>query len=60
VAGCAHEAGTYRFGVDPVIVVLDVSCRARDVGSHHAFEGGLLAGDGAVNPAPGALGAEPS
>ena len=27
VAGCAHQAGTCRFGTDPATSVLDADCR---------------------------------
>jgi choline dehydrogenase-like flavoprotein len=28
LAGCAHQAGTCRFGTDPATSVLDVNCKA--------------------------------
>ncbi|HXW32539.1 MAG TPA: GMC oxidoreductase [Acidimicrobiales bacterium] len=31
VAGCAHQAGTCRFGLDPSASVLDVNCKAHEV-----------------------------
>ena len=30
VAGCAHQAGTARFGTDPGTSVLDVNCKAHE------------------------------
>lgn len=34
IAGVAHQAGTVRFGTDPATSVLDVDCRAHEVGDH--------------------------
>src|SRR4029078_8377406 len=31
VAGCAHQAGTCRFGTDPATSALNVDCRAHEV-----------------------------
>ena len=31
VAGCAHQAGTCRFGTDPAASVLDVDCKAHEL-----------------------------
>ena len=31
VAGCAHQAGTCRFGTDPETSVLDVNCKAHEL-----------------------------
>ena len=31
VAGCAHQAGTVRFGTDPATSVLDTNCKAHEV-----------------------------
>ena len=31
VAGCAHQAGTCRFGTDPATSVLDADCRAHEL-----------------------------
>ena len=31
VAGCAHQAGTCRFGTDPATSVLDTDCKAHEL-----------------------------
>src|SRR6185295_13227611 len=31
IAGCAHQAGTVRFGTDPATSVLDTDCKAHEV-----------------------------
>src|SRR5262249_18478981 len=38
VAGCAHQAGTCRFGDDPATAGLDVDCRARAVGNLYVVD----------------------
>jgi GMC oxidoreductase len=57
VAGCAHEAGTYRFVADPAGLVLDVNWLTQEVGNLHALGAGLFPGVGTMNPALIAIGA---
>jgi choline dehydrogenase-like flavoprotein len=57
VAGCAHQAGAYRFGADPAGLVPDVNRRAHEAGTLHACDAGLFPGVGAVKPALIAIGA---
>lgn len=51
VAGVAHQAGTCRFGLDPVTSVLDVNCRAHDVDNLYVVDTSFFPSIGAVNPA---------
>jgi choline dehydrogenase-like flavoprotein len=51
VAGCAHQAGTCRFGVDPHISVLDPDCRAHEVDNLYVVDTSFFPSIGAVNPA---------
>ena len=51
VAGCAHQAGTTRFGTDPETAVLDVNCKADEVDNLYVVDTGFLPSIGAVNPA---------
>ncbi|QWZ08717.1 GMC family oxidoreductase [Nocardioides panacis] len=51
VAGCAHQAGTVRFGTDPATSVLDVSCKAHEVDNLYVVDTGFFPSIGAVNPA---------
>jgi choline dehydrogenase-like flavoprotein len=51
VAGCAHQAGTVRFGADPATSVLDVNCRAHEVDNLYVVDTSFFPSIGAVNPA---------
>ena len=51
VAGCAHQAGTCRFGTDPATSVLDVDCRAHEVENLYVVDTSFFPSIGAVNPA---------
>jgi choline dehydrogenase-like flavoprotein len=51
VAGCAHQAGTCRFGADPKSSVLDTDCRAHEVDNLYVVDTSFFPSIGAVNPA---------
>jgi choline dehydrogenase-like flavoprotein len=51
VAGCAHQAGTCRFGTDPATSVLDVNCQAHELDNLYVVDTGFFPSIGAVNPA---------
>src|SRR5438874_3100517 len=51
VAGCAHQAGTTRFGTDPATSVLDVNCRAHELDNLYVVDTSVFPSIGAVNPA---------
>jgi choline dehydrogenase-like flavoprotein len=51
VAGCAHQAGTCRFGTDPGTSVLDTECRAHEVDNLYVVDTSFFPSIGAVNPA---------
>jgi choline dehydrogenase-like flavoprotein len=51
VAGCAHQAGTCRFGTDPATSVLDENCRAHEVDNLYVVDTSFFPSIGAVNPA---------
>ena len=51
VAGCAHQAGTVRFGHDPDTSVLDVNCKAHEVDNLYVVDTSFFPSIGAVNPA---------
>src|SRR4051794_19966742 len=51
VAGCAHQAGTCRFGADPAKSVLDTDCRAHEVDNLYVVDTSFFPSIGAVNPA---------
>jgi choline dehydrogenase-like flavoprotein len=51
IAGCAHQAGTVRFGTDPASSVLDVNCKAHDVDNLYVVDTSFFPSIGAVNPA---------
>src|SRR4051812_3869289 len=50
VAGCAHQAGTCRFGADPATSALDVNCRAHEVDNLYVVDTSVFPSIGAVNP----------
>jgi choline dehydrogenase-like flavoprotein len=51
VAGCAHQAGTCRFGADPAGSVLDTNCRAHELDNLYVVDTSFFPSIGAVNPA---------
>jgi choline dehydrogenase-like flavoprotein len=51
VAGCAHQAGTVRFGSDPKESALDTNCRAHEVDNLYVVDTSFFPSIGAVNPA---------
>ena len=50
VAGCAHQAGTCRFGADPTTSVLDKNCKAHEVDNLYVVDTSFFVSIGAVNP----------
>ena len=51
IAGCAHQAGTCRFGADPATSVLNTDCRAHEVDNLYVVDASIFPSIGAVNPA---------
>jgi choline dehydrogenase-like flavoprotein len=51
VAGCAHQAGTCRFGTDPAQSALNTDCRAHEVDNLYVVDTSFFPSIGAVNPA---------
>jgi choline dehydrogenase-like flavoprotein len=51
VAGCAHQAGTVRFGADPATSVLDENCKTHEVDNLYVVDTSFFPSIGAVNPA---------
>jgi choline dehydrogenase-like flavoprotein len=51
VAGCAHQAGTCRFGSDPESSVLNPDCRAHELDNLYVVDTSFFPSIGAVNPA---------
>ena len=51
VAGCAHQAGTCRFGTDPATSVLDINCKAHELDNLYVVDTSFFPSIGAVNPA---------
>jgi choline dehydrogenase-like flavoprotein len=51
VAGCAHQAGTVRFGKGPSDSVLDRDCRAHEVDNLYVVDTSFFPSISAVNPA---------
>ena len=51
VAGCAHQAGTCRFGTDPATSALDVDCKAHELDNLYVVDTSVFPSIGAVNPA---------
>jgi choline dehydrogenase-like flavoprotein len=50
IAGCAHQAGTCRFGKDPKTSVLDVNCKAHELDNLYVVDTSFFVSIGAVNP----------
>ncbi|HXY91668.1 MAG TPA: GMC family oxidoreductase [Acidimicrobiia bacterium] len=51
IAGCAHQAGTCRFGSDPATSVLDEHCKAHELDNLYVVDTSFFPSIGAVNPA---------
>jgi choline dehydrogenase-like flavoprotein len=51
IAGCAHQAGTCRFGTDPASSVLDINCKAHELDNLYVVDTSFFPSIGAVNPA---------
>jgi choline dehydrogenase-like flavoprotein len=51
IAGCAHQAGTCRFGTDPATSALDVDCKAHELDNLYVADTSVFPSIGAVNPA---------
>jgi len=51
VAGCAHQAGTVRFGSDPSTSALDTNCKAHELDNLYVVDTSFFPSIGAVNPA---------
>ena len=51
VAGCAHQAGTCRFGAGPATSVLNTDCRAHELDNLYVVDTSVFPSIGAVNPA---------
>ena len=50
LAGCAHQAGTCRFGDDPATSVLDRDCKTHEVDNLYVVDTSFFVSIGAVNP----------
>jgi choline dehydrogenase-like flavoprotein len=50
LSGTAHQAGTCRFGTDPATSVLNLDCRAHEVGNLYVTDASFFPSIGAVNP----------
>jgi choline dehydrogenase-like flavoprotein len=50
LAGCAHQAGTCRFGDDPAASVLDRNCKAHELDNLYVVDTSFFVSIGAVNP----------
>ncbi|HYA52796.1 MAG TPA: GMC family oxidoreductase, partial [Streptosporangiaceae bacterium] len=50
LAGCAHQAGTCRFGTDPATSVLDTNCKAHELDNLYVVDTSFFPSIGAVNP----------
>ena len=50
LAGCAHQAGTCRFGDDPATSVLDRNCKAHALDNLYVVDTSCFVSIGAVNP----------
>src|SRR5215467_5017717 len=51
IGGCAHQAGTCRFGTDPHRSVLDSNCKAHELDNLYVVDTSFFPSIGAVNPA---------
>jgi choline dehydrogenase-like flavoprotein len=55
VAGCAHQAGTCRFGTDPAASALNTNCRAHERNNLYVLDTSIFPSSGALNPALAAM-----
>ena len=51
IAGCAHQAGTVRFGSDRPTSVLNADCRAHELDKLYVVDTSFFPSISAVNPA---------
>jgi choline dehydrogenase-like flavoprotein len=51
IAGCAHQAGTCRFGTDRAMSVLDPNCKAHELDNLYVVDTSFFPSIAAVNPA---------
>jgi choline dehydrogenase-like flavoprotein len=51
IAGCAHQAGTCKFGTDSASSVLDTDCKAHELDNLYVVDTSFFPSIGAVNPA---------
>jgi choline dehydrogenase-like flavoprotein len=51
IGGCAHQAGTVRFGADPKTSVLDTNCKTHELDNLYVVDTSFFPSIGAVNPA---------
>jgi choline dehydrogenase-like flavoprotein len=50
IAGCAHQAGTCRFGTDAKSSVLDSNCKAHELDNLYVVDTSFFVSIGALNP----------
>lgn len=50
IGGSAHQAGTARFGIDPLSSVLDLACKAHELDNLYIADASFFPSIGAVNP----------
>jgi choline dehydrogenase-like flavoprotein len=50
LGGTAHQAGTARFGIDPVNSVLDLDCKTHELDNLYLADASFFPAIGAVNP----------
>ena len=50
IDGVSHQAGTLRFGTDPVSSVLDVDCKAHELDNLYVTDSSFFPSIGAANP----------
>jgi choline dehydrogenase-like flavoprotein len=50
IGGTAHQAGTARFGTDPLSSVLDLNCKAHELDNLYLTDASFFPSIGAVNP----------
>jgi choline dehydrogenase-like flavoprotein len=50
IGGTAHQAGTARFGADPMTSVLDLDCKAHELDNLYVADASFFPSIGSVNP----------